>query len=235
MLDWAAERKRARAADQRGHRAAHDALGAQRARWLSDGGLCYFIRHNHDGDARWAGRERYGIDAFLLHGRDASLFPPSQLSMGVPFWDYWLPQHVPAARPPAAGHRVPGGAASQPSDPVDARQLVPVRQEFAARDRGAEDHPSDVSWQMSGAIRRMIEGRKIALRQHPTGISDWVRSKFRARGSKTLIQIGSHQGNDTEWMAALPDVTVHAFEPDPRNRQRPRSNVVETRAGGRGG
>jgi hypothetical protein len=63
----------------------------ERARWLSDSGLCYFTRYNHRGDLARAWREPYGLDAFLLHGRDAKLFPSSFLSMGRPCWDYWLP------------------------------------------------------------------------------------------------------------------------------------------------
>ncbi|HEU0252643.1 MAG TPA: hypothetical protein VFR12_06380 [Pyrinomonadaceae bacterium] len=62
-----------------------------RIRWLSDGGLCYFVRFNYDGDYTAATKEWNGIDAFLLHGRDCDLFAPSFLSMGKPYWDYWLP------------------------------------------------------------------------------------------------------------------------------------------------
>jgi hypothetical protein len=84
----------------------------QRARRSAEGGLCYFIRHNHDGDLARATREPYGIDAFLLSGRDAGMAVESFLSMGQPFWDYWLP-HLFAAegKPlvcvdfPAAFHR----------------------------------------------------------------------------------------------------------------------------------
>ena len=38
----------------------------KRIRWLCDGGLCYFVRHNHAGDTRRAQREPYGIDAFFF-------------------------------------------------------------------------------------------------------------------------------------------------------------------------
>jgi hypothetical protein len=84
----------------------------QRARQSAEGGLCYFIRYNHDGDLARATREPYGIDAFLLSGRDAGLAVESFLCMGQPFWDYWLP-HLFAAhgKPllrvdfPAAFHR----------------------------------------------------------------------------------------------------------------------------------
>lgn len=84
----------------------------QHARRSAEGGLCFFIRYNHDGNLAGATREQYGIDAFLLSGRDASLAVESFLSMGQPFWDYWLP-HLFAAhgKPlvrvdfPAAFHR----------------------------------------------------------------------------------------------------------------------------------
>ena len=53
----------------------------QRLRWLGDGGLCYFVRHNHDGERERAEREVDGIDGFLIHGRDASMFSESFLSI----------------------------------------------------------------------------------------------------------------------------------------------------------
>jgi len=72
----------------------------KRLRWLSDAGLCYFIRYNHDGDAAHAQREPAGIDAFLFHGWDAVQFPDSLMSMGQPFWDYWLPKRERCSRKP---------------------------------------------------------------------------------------------------------------------------------------
>ena len=63
----------------------------QRVRRASEGGLCYFIRHNYDERKENAAADPWGIDAFLLHGRDAFLVPDSFLSMGQPWWDYWLP------------------------------------------------------------------------------------------------------------------------------------------------
>lgn len=84
----------------------------QRARRAGEEGLCYFIRYNHDGDLAVATREPYGIDAFLLSGRDAGPAVESFLSMGQPFWDYWLPHRFAAeGKPlvcvdfPAAFHR----------------------------------------------------------------------------------------------------------------------------------
>ena len=63
----------------------------KRIQSLSSDGLCYFVRFNYDGDYGTAMKEWNGIDAFLLHGRDSDLFSPSFLSMGKPYWDYWLP------------------------------------------------------------------------------------------------------------------------------------------------
>jgi hypothetical protein len=60
-----------------------------RLRMLGDAGLIYFVRFNHDGDLDRATPELWGIDAFLFHGRNATGFADSFLSMGQPFWDYW--------------------------------------------------------------------------------------------------------------------------------------------------
>jgi hypothetical protein len=75
-------------------------------------GLCYFVRHNHDGDRAQAASEPYGLDAFLLYGRAARWLPDTLLSMGAPWWDYWLVHaFIRAGRPvqavefPAAFHR----------------------------------------------------------------------------------------------------------------------------------
>jgi 2-O-methyltransferase len=231
MLDWAAERNAPAMLINADIELRLEPWELQRARWLSDGGLCYVIRHNHDGDARSAARERYGIDAFLLHGRDASLFPPSHLSMGVPFWDYWLPhtflkhdRPIRSIEYPVAFHRNHPIQWTRDSWHRGAREFARVTGTLG------KDQSYEVCSQMAGAVRQSFDRWKVPLLQHPTGINAWVQRRFRMRGSKTFIQIGSHEGRDTDWMAALPDVTVHAFEPDPRNRQRPRSNVVEIRA-----
>jgi FkbM family methyltransferase len=61
-------------------------------------------------------------------------------------------------------------------------------------------------------------------------IRDWVQKRFSYRGPKLFLELGAHDGSDTAWMAALPDVVIHAFEPDPRNHPPPLANVVLTRA-----
>ena len=48
-------------------------------------------------------------------------------------------------------------------------------------------------------------------------IKDWVTRQFSNAGSKVFFELGAHKGADTQWMASLPGVTIHAFEPDPRN------------------
>lgn len=231
MLDWAAQRNAPAVVINADIELRMEPWELQRVRWLSDGGLGYFVRHNHDGDERAAARERYGIDAFLLHGRDASLFPSSFLSMGVPFWDYWLPytflkhqRPVRSVEYPAAFHRNHPIQWTRENWHRGAREFLRVTGASEA-ERSFED-----CWQMAGAVRQSIERWKVSLPRRPTGIDAWIQSRFRTRGRKTFIQIGSHEGKDTDWLAALPDVTVHAFEPDPRNRQRPRRSVVETRA-----
>jgi FkbM family methyltransferase len=49
-------------------------------------------------------------------------------------------------------------------------------------------------------------------------------------GPKTFIELGSHCGADTAWLSELPGVTLHAFEPDPRNHQAARANLTLHRA-----
>jgi 2-O-methyltransferase len=47
-------------------------------------------------------------------------------------------------------------------------------------------------------------------------IRDWVTDKFSGPAPKVFFEIGANEGQDTEWMAALPNVVIHAFEPEPR-------------------
>src|SRR5262249_36773658 len=97
MLDWTAEQDAPALLVNADIYLQMAAWEMKRLRWLSDRGLCYFVRFNHTGNTARAVREPYGIDAFLFHGRDAGQVPDSFLSMGQPFWDYWLP-HEFAAR-----------------------------------------------------------------------------------------------------------------------------------------
>jgi 2-O-methyltransferase len=74
----------------------------------------------------------------------------------------------------------------------------------------------------------------------PPHIREWVEKRFRYSDPKMFLELGAHYGTDTAWLAEVPDVTIHAFEPDPRNHQATRHNVILHRAAiaecdGRGG
>jgi FkbM family methyltransferase len=203
----------------------------KRARWLSDGGLCYFVRYNHDGEPARASREPDGIDAFLCHGRDLTQFPGSFLSMGQPFWDYWLP-HTFAARGlpvwavehPAAFHRNHAHGWSWEGWHRCGLEFARVTAEPAG-DRSFQSCQA-----MARRVRQQFEQRKVSLAPRPVAIRDWARQTFGHPGPKTFLELGAHLGTDTEWMAQIAGVTVHAFEPDPRNHPAPRPNVVLSRA-----
>jgi FkbM family methyltransferase len=203
----------------------------KRARWLADGGLCYFVRYNHDGDLSLATREINGIDAFLFHGRDAVLFPRSDLSMGQPFWDYWIP-HVFAAenRPiraiefPAAFHRNHQSRWSWENWHRCALEFIRITGEPAGDGSFAACH------ELSERVRRQIEVGKVSLSPGPFAIREWVQNEFDDSEPKTFLELGSHQGADTEWLAKCANVKIHVFEPDPRNNQPARKNVIVNRA-----
>jgi FkbM family methyltransferase len=84
--------------------------------------------------------------------------------------------------------------------------------------------------EMSVRLRRRIESATNYLERQPIGIEDWVRERFGGPEPKLFVELGSHDGSDTAWMAELPGVTIHALEPDPRNTQPPRPNVTVHRA-----
>jgi FkbM family methyltransferase len=203
----------------------------RRLRWLAEDGLCYFIRYNqrHLGDA--GAREPWGIDAFLFHGAEAAQLPASLLSMGKPFWDYWLPHAFAARGLPVRAVEFP--AAFHLDHPqrwsweewhrcaLEFDRLYPVL--------GA-DRSFEACARMSPRVRQQFEQGKVALPQQPLAIGPWVRQTFSGPGSKTFLELGAHQGSDTIWMAALPGVTLHAFEPDPRNQVPLLPNVRLNRA-----
>ena len=197
----------------------------KRLRWLSDGGLCYFVRYNHNGDVARAHREPYGIDAFLFHGRDAARFPDSFLSMGQPFWDYWIPhvylsRNLPLYRVdfPVAFHRSHQFKWSWANWHRCALEFGRITGEL-------ENQSAEACHAMCARLRWGFEHHKISVPQQPMGIQDWVQQTFSSRGPRTFLELGAHRGTDTAWMAEIPDVTIHAFEPDPRNYQAPHPNV----------
>ncbi len=203
----------------------------KRLRWLCNDGLCYLVRFNHTGDMAVAQREPFGIDAFFLHGRHVRDVPPSFMSMGEPFWDYWLP-HIFASheRPiysvqfPAAFHRVHPQRWSWVNWHRCALEFARVTGE------PTEDTSFQAAITMSVGVRQRFEGRAVDLTRSPFAIRDWVQRTFGHAGAKTFVELGAHRGTDTCWMAEIPDVTIHAVEPDPRNTQPWRPNVIQHRA-----
>lgn len=203
----------------------------QRVRRLAGGGLCYFIRYNHEGTRSRATREPYGIDAFLLHGRDVALFPRSSLSMGQPFWDYWIPYTMAAnGRPlfcmdsPVALHRNHARQWSQESWYRSGLEFDRLTG-FLGTDKSF-----GACQAMSHAARNLIEQKRTLLASAPMDIRQWVEHTFRDPGTKTFLELGAHVGSDTAWMASLPGVRLHAFEPDPRNHPPALPNVTLHRA-----
>jgi FkbM family methyltransferase len=230
MLDWAAKHDVAVLLINSDIELRMSASEMKRIRWLSDGGLCYFIRYNHNGDLRRASREHSGIDAFLLHGRDAALAPDSFLSMGQPFWDYLLP-HIFATH----DRRV-----CSVEFPVALHRDHPLQWSWENWHRcglefkriteaGSSDSSFGGCGAMSVLVRESFESKKVSLSPQPIKICEWVQQAFRHPGPKIFLEIGSHRGTDTAWMAELCDVTIHGFEPDPRNQQPARYNLIQHR------
>jgi FkbM family methyltransferase len=203
----------------------------KRLRWLCDDGLCYIVRFNHRGTPARAIRETFGIDAFLFQGRHACFLPDSLLSMGQPFWDYWLPHAFAARGMPLYSVEFPAGfhAAHELRWSWDKWHHCAV--EFARVTGEALDATSSHSCiAMADRVRRGFENVKIQVARAPQPIVEWVQRTFGYAGPKTFVELGSHRGTDTAWMAQLPDVTIHALEPDPRNDQAPLPNVTVHRA-----
>ncbi len=231
MLDWAASRNVPALLINSDIQLRLAEWELKRIRWLSDGGLCYFVRYNHDGYGARLARELYGIDAFLFHGRDVPLTLPNFLSMGQPFWDYWLPYCFAVQGRPiytvefaVAWHR------NHPHQWVW-QDWLRCALEFA---RISGEQVGDGSYEacsaMSMRVRQFFDQHRTALTWHPSSIRDWVQERFSGPDPKIFLELGAHRGGDTAWMASLPGVTIHAFEPDPRNQQAPRLNVQMYRA-----
>jgi FkbM family methyltransferase len=203
----------------------------KRLRWLSDGGLCYFVRYNHDGDTARADREAYGLDAFLFHGRDTVKCPSSFLSMGQPFWDYWLPHMFHSANRTIYAVEFPAVFHQRHSPGWSWENWHRCALEFERLTGGLGGSLSfEECLAMSGPARQKIDSHKTSVSQSPAPIREWVQRIFNYRGPKTFLELGAHKGTDTAWMAEIPDATLHAFEPDPRNDQVPRHNLTIHRA-----
>jgi FkbM family methyltransferase len=199
----------------------------KRIRWLSDDGLCYLVRYNHSGVLSRAAREAFGIDAFLFHGRHALDLPASFLSMGQPFWDYWLPHAFACREHPIYTVEFPAGFHMRHQLRWSWDMWHRCALEFAriTGQPGSVDS-FEACIAMSVRVRQGFDNRKIQLPHQPQPIAEWVRRTFGYRGPKVFLELGAHRGDDTSWLAQIPDVFIHAFEPDPRNHQLPRENVV---------
>jgi len=202
-----------------------------RIRWLCDRKLCYFVRHNYDRDIRFALREAYGIDAFLLNGSDAHLLPNSFLSMGQPFWDYWIPHafaardsHVYAVESPTLFHK---SHPRQWSDAAWHRCALEFDRLYGLLE---ESRSMEACVLMAARVRAAFDSSKVVLPAQPPPIRGLVERIFSDHRPKLFLELGAHDGSDTAWMAALPQVGIHAFEPDPRNHPPSLANVLLTRA-----
>jgi 2-O-methyltransferase len=201
-----------------------------RIRRISAGGLCSFVRYNHTGDLGSALREPFGFDAFLLDGRDVPALPPSFLGLGQPFWDYVLPHAFAAHGLPVYGVGFPAAFHLGHETRWSWDGWHRCALEFARITGEATGESLQSCQEMSWRVRRNIEAATTPIASEPVPIRDWVRQRFSAPGSKLFLELGAHRGTDTAWLATLPGVTIHAFEPDPRNSQPPRDNLTLHRA-----
>lgn len=231
MLDWAAAREATVLIVNSDIELRLKPWELQRARRVAEGGLCYFIRHNHDGDLARAVREPYGIDAFLLSGRDAALVPEAFLSMGQPFWDYWLPHVFAAARRPLVCVDFPAAFHRRHAQRWSWDAWHRCGFEFVRAMRLPDDiRTLESCVAMAARVRADIDRLSTNLPREPFAIRSWVEQRFRDPGPKTFLELGAHMGTDTAWLSRIPDVTMHAFEPDPRNHQPAKANVTMHRA-----
>lgn len=56
-------------------------------------------------------------------------------------------------------------------------------------------------------------------------IHKWIHDTFSGDSPKVFIELGANDGSDTRILATVPNVIIHALEPDPRMRLDPPSNV----------
>ena len=202
----------------------------RRIQRLCDDGLCYFRRHNHDGDRNQAVIEPYGLDAFLLHGRVARDIPESSLSMGQPWWDYWLPFMCASRKLPLYSVEFPAAfhlRHVQKWSPDDWHRESFEFDRFAKR--LGPDRSLEACRAMAIQVFTELNQRRKAIVKHSSPIRTWVESQFAHGRPKIFFELGAHRGDDTAWLARLPNVTVHAFEPDPRNKLPAIANVVVNR------
>jgi FkbM family methyltransferase len=202
-----------------------------RVRRLCADGLCYFVRHNQETDGADARPELHGIDAFLFDGRHVPHMPTSFLSMGQPFWDYWLPHAFMASGLPTYSVGFPAAYHLIHRTNWSWETWHRCALEFARATGDAANLESfEACLAMSRSVRASLEARSTSVSPQPSLIEAWLRATFGSTGPKTFLELGSHCGADTAWLSELPEVTLHAFEPDPRNEQPARANVTLHRA-----
>jgi hypothetical protein len=135
----------------------------QRLADLGASGVPMLAKVHHDANGSNPCVEPAGFDAFLLSPRHCHLYAESFLSLGQPWWDYWIPWMVmQAGEPlylpsePVAFHlRHPGGWGQQPWD-LGAVELA----RLAGLDAGAD---AAARSQLSAAVYG-------ALAQHATRV-----------------------------------------------------------------
>jgi FkbM family methyltransferase len=197
---------------------------------LGDAGLTYFVRRNHSGDRAQATREPWGIDAFLFHGRHAAGFATSFLSMGQPFWDYWLPLGFRALGRPVWAVDAPVSFHGEHARSWSWEAWHRCALEFDRLTgllRG--DRSMAACLAMSQAVRAELDRHTPAVPAPLGPIRRWVEQRLGGPGRKQILELGAHQGDDTAWLALIPGATVHAFEPDPRNHVPGGANVMVNR------
>ena len=157
--------------------------------------------------------------------------PETFLSMGQPFWDYWLPHMFAARGLPIYSIEYP--TAFHLHHPVQWswQAWQHCAQEFARVRVELHGEPSlEKATAMSIRIREQFDRQKQCIKRQAPNIQQWVQSTFAFAEPKLFLELGAHQGTDTAWLAKLPNVTIHAFEPDPRNQPPAFGNVTVHRA-----
>jgi FkbM family methyltransferase len=202
-----------------------------RIRRIADDGLCWFVRHNREEDGAEAKVERHGIDAFLFHGRNLPALPESFLSIGQPVWDYWLPYAFVASGLPLYSVDFPAMHHVRHPTNWSWETWHRCALEFS---RVTGEVPEDASFEsyieMFRALRASFGEQSTRIEREPQPIRNWIGATFGDTASKTFLELGAHRGEDTAWLSEVPGVTLHAFEPDPRNHQAARPNVTLHRA-----
>jgi hypothetical protein len=232
MLDWAAREDVAAIVLNADIQLRIAPWEMRRIRWLADGGLCYFVRYNHGGDLASAAPDRWCIDGCLLRGRDAGLFPESSLSMGRPFWDYWLPYtFAKAGRPvwsvefPVTFHR---------SHPRQWSGVIYQRysEEFDRMEGllGA-DRSLAACLKMGSQVHRAFTERATAMPQRPSPIGQLLERAFGEVRDRTFVAVGRITPAELQALAAVPRATLHRFGTPSPGGLLPRVDVATRPAG----